>query len=92
MLGANQKTAKNLLIIELLTVSNLAFLISIIAVIAQYYGLINIQFIQDIVKYLKLRDYILLYIVLTGISYLISLKYAKKLFQKSSIKTYNEEV
>lgn len=92
MLGATQKTAKHLLIIELLTVSNIAFLITIGVVFIQYKGIINIQFINTILNYLKLKDYILLYVILIGISYLISLKYAKNLFKKSTMKTYSEEV
>lgn len=92
MLGASKKITKHLLIIELFIVSNLAYLITIGAVMLQFYGVINIPFINTVLEYFKLKDYVLLYVLLTGISYLISLKYAKKLFEKSSIKTYNEEV
>lgn len=92
MLGASKKITKHLLIIELFTVSNLAYLITIGAVLLQFYEVVNIPFINTVLDYFKLKDYVLLYVLLTGISYLISLKYAKKLFEKSSIKTYNEEV
>ena len=92
MLGATKKITKHLLIIELLTVSNIAFLITIGAILLQFKGIINVPFINTILDYLKLKDYVVLYVALTGISYLISLKYAKKLFEKSSIKTYSEEV
>ena len=39
-----------------------------------------------------LKDYIILYIILTVMSYLISTKFAKKLFKKSAITTLGEAV
>ena len=57
-------------------------------------GILKIPILNNMVaiKYLKLPEYAILYAIITGISYFISLKYAKKLFEKSTIKTYNEEV
>ena len=92
MLGATRKISKQLLIIELLIVENLAYLISVVVIILQAKQIINLSFIQTIVDYLKIKDYIILYIILIVMSYIISLKYAKKLFKNSSIKTYNGEV
>ena len=92
MLGANQKTARNLLIIELLIVSNLAYWLCIGIVYLQYKGITRLTFLEEYIKYLKFTDYGLLYIILIGIAYLLSMKYSKKLFKKSTIKTYNEEV
>ena len=92
MLGATRKKCKQLLIIELLVVENLAFIISLSVVVLQAKHLINLGFIQTIVDYLKIKDYVILYVVLMAMSYIISLKYARKLFKDSSIKTYNEEV
>ena len=92
MLGATRKICKQLLIIELLVVENLAFIISLSVVVLQAKHLINLGFIQTIVDYLKIKDYVILYVVLMAMSYIISLKYARKLFKDSSIKTYNEEV
>lgn len=92
MLGGTQKTSKHLLIIELFTVSNLAFWLYMAAIFMQYKGVFSVDYFKDIIEYMKLSDFIILYVVLMGISYLISLRYAIKLFEKSSIKTYNEEV
>lgn len=92
MLGATRKICKKLLIIELLVVENLAFIISLSVVVLQAKQIINLGFIQTIVDYLKIKDYVILYVVLMAMSYIISLKYARKLFKESSIKTYNEEV
>ena len=69
-----------------------AIIISLSVVVLQAKHLINLGFIQTIVDYLKIKDYVILYVVLMAMSYIISLKYARKLFKDSSIKTYNEEV
>ncbi len=92
MLGATRKVSKQLLVIELLIVENLAYLISIGVIILQAKQIINWSFVQTLLDYLNISDYIILYVILIAMSYIISLKYAKKLFKETSIKTYNEEV
>ena len=42
--------------------------------------------------YFKLNDYIVLYLILTIMSLLISIKYANKLFKNSVMSVYREEV
>lgn len=92
MLGATKQVSKELLIIELLTVSNLAYFSFIILIYLNSLGVINIAFMNTVLTYLKLSDYIILYIILTLMSYLISQKFSKKLFKKSAISTILEEV
>lgn len=92
MLGASLSTCKNLLVIELLTISNISYLGTLLLVYLNYKNVINLGFLDVIIKYLKLRDYILLYLILIIMSYVVSLKFAKKLFKNSAITTLNEEV
>ena len=92
MLGATKKVSKELLIIELLTVSNLAFFSFMIFIYLNSIHIINIEFINTILTYLNFKDYAILYIVLIMMSYLISQKFSKKLFKKSAISTIKEEV
>lgn len=92
MLGANKSTAKDLLIIELFVVSNLAYFIFIGAVYIIGKGIVTLNFVNNILSYLTLSDYIILYVILMLMSILISLKYAKKLFKNSAMKTIKEEV
>lgn len=92
MLGATKKVSKELLIIELLTVSNLAFFSFIIFIYLNSIHIINLEFINTILTYLNFKDYAILYIVLITMSYLISQKFSKKLFKKSAISTIKEEV
>lgn len=92
MLGATKKVSKELLIIELLTVSNLAFFSFMIVIYLNSIHIINLEFINTILTYLNFKDYVILYIVLILMSYLISQKFSKKLFKKSAISTIKEEV
>lgn len=92
MLGANKKVAKQLLIIELLTVANLAYFTFIGLLYLNRINIINITFLNTIIKYLKFSDYTILYIILIIMSYIISLKFSKKLFARSAMKTLKEEV
>ena len=92
MLGANKKTAKHLLIIELLTIANLTYWLFQVSLILQKKSIINIKMLARAIEYMKVKDFAILYLIIIAMSYLISLKYAKQLFKKSIIKTYNEEV
>ena len=92
MLGATKKVSKELLIYELLIDSNLAYFTFIIFIYLSKIYKFNIEFIDTILKYLTMKDFILLYLILMLMSYLISQKFAKKLFKKSAISTMKEEV
>ena len=92
MLGATKRISKQLLIMELLIVSNIAYFSFILFIYLDKIKVINVKFVKTILEYLTLNDYIILYIILLAMSYLISLKFAKKLFKKSAISTMKEEV
>ncbi len=92
ILGSSKKTAKSLLNIELFTVFNLAFFIIMTLFILVYKNIIDFNYFKDLIEYLKLKDYILLYGILFVISYFITRKYAKSLFKSSAMSTYREEV
>ena len=91
ILGATRKDAKSLLKIELFTVLNIAFGFTILLIILINNNTINNEYIRDLLTFLKLRDYIIAYIILVIISLLISNAYAKKLFKKSAMNTYRDE-
>ena len=92
MLGGSKKISKQLLIIELLAIANLVYILFVMFILLNRLGIFNINFVNNMVEYLKLGDYVILYLILVCMSYLISLKYAKKLFKDSVIKTLTEEV
>lgn len=92
ILGSSKKTANVLLNIELFTVFNIAFvtIISFILLVANQ--IIKIAYVEDLIKYLELKDYLALYGILFVISFLITQRYSKKLFKSSAMNTYREEV
>lgn len=92
ILGATQSTARQLLILELFIVSNIAFFSFLIFVYMCSLNIFDVKFVHTIINYLKVKDYIILYIILITMSYLISMKFAKKLFKKSAMVTLEEEV
>lgn len=92
MLGASKKVCKDLLIIELFIISNLSYFIFILIAEINKTKYLNIGFINTVNTYFKLNDYITLYIIISAMSILISMRYARKLFKTSAMKAYREEV
>ena len=92
MLGATTKNVKKILDIELFINSSLAYLTCMVFIVLNQYKIINVEFVQDLIKFLSLREYIVIYAILIIMSVLISRRVSAKIFKKSAIKTYNEEV
>jgi len=92
ILGATKKIARQLLNIELFIDINIAYIVFLLVTLFARSGIIEWNYITDMVTYFTLRDYILVYIVLTIMSLLISNRYAHKLFKSSAMHTYREEV
>lgn len=92
MLGASKNVCLELLIIELLVITNLSFFIFIGLAEFNKTSLLNIKLIDTVNTYFRFNDYIILYVVLILMSLLISVKYAAKLFKNSVMSVYREEV
>ena len=92
MLGATKKISKQLLNIELFTISNLAFFIVIGIFNCVEKGLVNIEFLQSLIDYLTIGNYIMIYSILTIMSQLLSRRFSKNLFKESAMKTHKMEV
>lgn len=95
ILGASKKVAKNLLMIELMTITNIAYIAVLILLNLAQKGIINnavTTYIVGLAKFVTFKDYVILYIILMFISYMVSERFSKRLFKNSSMKTYREEV
>ena len=92
ILGANAHHVKRILDIELFSDATLAYLVYMLLTVLVKYHYLNIKFISNIIEYLNTSDYFLMYIILVVMSYLISTRYASKIFKKSAMKAYREEV
>lgn len=91
ILGATKRVLKNIITIELFTVYHIAFILVMSLIILISKGVINSPDINDLINYLTLKDYIIVYLVCFVMSILISLRYSRKLFNSSAMKTYRDE-
>ncbi len=91
-MGANYRHIKRILDIELFNDATLAYVVYMTLTLLVKYGYLKIKFISDIMEYLTKSDYILMYIILVVMAYLISTRYASKIFKNSALKSYREEV
>ena len=91
MLGASKKVCLDLLITELLVVSNISYFIFLLIAELNRRKYFHIGFINTVNTYFHRNDYIVLYIIITLMSLLISLRYSRKLFKNSVMNTYREE-
>ena len=90
MLGGSAPDCRSLIRIELLIVLNLAFFLMLGALYAAHLGYYHFDFIDVILKYLKLKDYVILYVVLNLMSLIISARYSRQLFKTSAMNVYKE--
>ncbi len=91
MLGLGKGATKRILDIELFAIVNIAYALFLILVALVYRGVINIDYILELTDYLRLGDYITLYGILVVLMFLISTKFANKLFKKSAMESYRGE-
>ena len=92
ILGANFIHIKRILDVELFVNSSLAYMFYLGLVLLVKYNIVYVKAIANIIDYLKISDYVIMYIILVVMSYLISTRYASKIFKNSAMKTYREEV
>ena len=92
ILGATERQVKRILDIELFVNSSLAYFTYMLFVLLVLNGIFDIKFIKDSIEYLNMGDYILMYLILVFMSYLISSRFSSKIFKKSAMKSYREEV
>ena len=92
MLGSPKKVARHLLIIELLTVTNIAYFGFILLVYLNKMQVLRWGTLAVIREFLTRSDYVIIYLITIILSLLISEKYAAKVFKKSVMNSYREEV
>lgn len=92
MLGSPKKVARHLLIIELLTVTNIAYFGFILLVYLNKMQVLRWGPLAVIREFLTRSDYVIIYLITIILSLLISEKYAAKVFKKSVMNSYREEV
>lgn len=91
-LGASRKISKQLLDIELITIATLAYAAFMAVITLVYTGVITQKALVALAGYLNPVNYVIMYVVLIAMSYMISHRFARKLFKDSVMNTYREEV
>lgn len=91
-LGATKRISKQLLDIELIITATIAFGLFMGTMLLVYAGVIDQPYIVDLVGYMSPANYILMYVIIIGMSYMVSTRFAKGLFKNSVMNTYREEV
>jgi hypothetical protein len=91
ILGLDKENTKRILDIELFTVVTIAYGLVLGLFILVSQSIINIEYVKSLIQYLTISDYIILYAVLLFMAFLLSRRFARKLFKKSAMVTFREE-
>ena len=92
ILGSNVSNTKRILDVELFTNATFTYLIVIGFVLLCKYNVIDNSYISSLISYLEMKDYLIVYLIIVIMSYAISTRFARKIFKRSVMKTYKEEV
>ena len=77
--------------IELLTVMTVAVALVGGLIFAVNGGLVHLGAVNNIIKFIKVQNYVILVIVMIAISLLIASRYSRKIFAKSAMTAYRGE-
>lgn len=91
MLGLAKKSIRRIMDVELLMIVHIAYGLFLIAVALIDFNVIQVEYVQNLIKYMEVTDYVLLYGVLVVMSYLISGKFVRKMFKKTAMGSFREE-
>lgn len=92
MLGATSKSTRKVLNIELFINSTISYFVVLAFGYLVKQDIIKIEFIANLIRYITLKECILMYLILFIVTQLIARKFAKKIFKSSAMNRYNEEV
>lgn len=92
MLGANVRTIRAVLDIELFNIYTIAYALLMGFCYMLNENIIEIQVATKILKYLSIKEFTIIYLCLAVMAILLSRKVSRKIFKKTAISTYNEEV
>jgi putative ABC transport system permease protein len=91
ILGLDKENTKRILDIELFTVVTIAYglVLGLFVLVSQ--SIIKVEYVKSLIQYLTASDYIILYAVLLFMAFLLSRRFARRLFKKSAMVTFREE-
>ncbi len=90
MLGMAKKNVRRILDVEMLLMVNLAYALFIGCVALVKFGGVRVEYIVELIQYMSMADYIVLYVIILIMAYLISGKFSRHLFKKTAMSTFRE--
>ena len=72
--------------------TNIVYLVFLVISLLIKNDIIVSESIKSMLFYINLKEYVIVYLILSVMSYLTSSRYSRKIFKRSVITTYNEEV
>lgn len=92
ILGSSYNATKSILNIELVTISHIAYAIFLIFLLLVKYSVIESSYIKNLLDYVNVYQFILVYLIILLMSRMITNRYSRKLFTNTVMNTYREEV
>ncbi len=91
-LGGTKQVCVSILMGELTTLAILTYSIFLIFIYLIKQNIINFEYFQTMTKYIGIEEFLLVFLILIILSVLMSLRYGRKIFKNSIIKTYGERI
>lgn len=92
ILGAKRNNASNIMKIELIAMAMISYVINIIFVLLVNKDILKIPILKNNLSYIRPADFIILLAILIILSLLIARRYSRKMFSKSAMNAYREEI
>ncbi len=90
MLGMAKKNIRRILDTEMILIVNIAYAVFIGVILLIKFGIIRVAYMAELVLYLDITDYVILYVLIFIMAYLISGKFARYLFKKTAMSIFRE--
>lgn len=90
MLGMAKKNIRRVMDVELLFIVNLAYALFLGCVALVKTGGVRLEYVIELIQYMKPVDYVVLYCIIVLMVYLISGKFSRHLFRKTAMNTFRE--
>ena len=89
-LGSTRRVCINILMQELVVLATFSYGLFLALIMLVKKKVFNSLYLENIVKYISVGNYLIIYLILIGLSLAIAYRYGRKIFAKSIIKTYKE--
>lgn len=92
ILGAKRNNASNIMKIELISMAMISYILNIVLVMLVSKDILKIPVLKNNLSYVSLIDFVILFAILIILSLLIARRYSRKMFSKSAMNAYREEI